>query len=174
MHKAIKMPEVFCMSICRNRTTNCQGRGDGGDVGDDDGALAVGLTEVALARMVRHVVEHLAKSIALEIRAIAVADEEEEHLTLLQHDFLDAQLLAIDAEGHNADELFSYSGNLAKAVSEARAIGLQRGFQVVTAGQIVEFAIEQHTLGVAGDILFGEVHLEIGFEGTIINKVGGT
>ena len=78
------------MSICRDLATNCQSRGDGGDVGDDDRALAVGLTEVALAWMARHVVEHLAKSIALEIGTIAVADEEEEHLTLLQHDLLDA------------------------------------------------------------------------------------
>ena len=157
------------MSICRDVTTNCQGGGNGGDVGDDDGALAVGLTEIALARMARHIVEHLAKSIALEIGTIAVADEEEEHLTLLQHDLLDAQLLAIDAEGHHADELFSHSGNLAKAVFEARAIGFQRGIQIVTVGQIVEFAIEQHTLGVAGNILVGEVHLDIGFEGTIIH-----
>ena len=162
------------MSICRNFATNCQGGGDGGDVRDNDGALAVGLTEIALTRMARHIVEHLAKGIALEIGTIAVADEEEEHLTLLQNDLLDAQLLTIDAEGNHADELFGNSGNLAKAVFEARAIGLQRGFQVVTVGQIVEFAIEQHALGVAGDILFGEVHLEIGFEGTIINKVGGT
>ena len=171
MHKAIKMPEGFYMSICRDGTTNCQGGGDGSDGRDDDGALAVGLTEVALARMARHVTEHPTKGIALEIGAIAVADEEEVHVTLFQHDLLDTQLLAIHAEGHHTDEFFGNSGDLAKTVSEARAIGLQRGFQIVTVGQIVEFAIEQHALGVAGDILLGEVHLNIGFEGAVFYEL---
>ena len=112
------------MSICRDYTTNCQSRSNRGDGRDDDGALAVSLTEIALARMVRHVTEHPTKGIALEIGAIAVADEEEVHVTLLQHDLLDAQLLAIHAEGHHADKFFGNSGYLAKAVSEARAIGL--------------------------------------------------
>ena len=111
------------MSICRNGTTHCQGGGDGGDGRDDDGALAVGLTEVALARMARHITKHLAKGFTLEVGTIAVADEEEVHVTLFQHDLLDTQLLAIDTEGHHADEFFGNSGDLAKTVSEARAIG---------------------------------------------------
>ena len=90
---------------------------------------------------------------------------------MFQHDLLDAQLLAIDTEGHHADKFLGDCGNLAKAVSEARAIGFQRGIQVVTVRQIVEFAIEQHALGVAGDVLIGEIHLDIGFEGAVIDEV---
>ena len=140
------------MSICHNCTTNCQSSSNRGYGSDHDGPLAVGLTEVALARVARHVIEHFTKGLALEIGTIGVADEEEVHVTLLQHDLLDAQLLAIDTEGHHTDQLLGHCGNLTEAVSEARAIGFQRGIQVVTVRQIVEFAIEQHALGVAGDI----------------------
>ena len=107
------------MSICRNRTTNCQSISNRGYGRDHDGTLSVGLTEVALARMVRHIFEYFVKGFALEIGAIGVAHEEEVHLTLFQHDLLDTQLLAIDTEGHHADQLFGNGGNLAKAVSQA-------------------------------------------------------
>ena len=107
------------MSICRNCTTNCQSSSNRGYGSDHDGTLAVGLTEIALARVVRHVIEYFAKGFALEIGAIGVADEKEIHVTLFQHDLLDAQLLAIDTEGHHADKFLGDCGNLAKAVSEA-------------------------------------------------------
>ena len=48
---AIKMPVGFSLSFCRNRTTNCQSIGYRSDWGDDDGTLAIGLTEVALTGM---------------------------------------------------------------------------------------------------------------------------
>ena len=159
------------MSICRNCTTNCQSSSNRGYGSDHDGTLAVGLTEIALARVVRHVIEYFAKGLALEIGTIGVADEEEVHLTLLQHDLLDTQLLALDTEGHHTDKFLGDCGNLTEAVSEACAIGFQRGIQVVTVRQIVEFAIEQHALRVAGDVLIGEIHLDIGFEGAVIDEV---
>ena len=82
------------MSIRHDFTTDCQGGGDGGDVSNNHGTLAVGLTEVAAAHILSHIVDDLAEGFTLIIRTIGNADEVEEHLALFQHEFLNTQLLA--------------------------------------------------------------------------------
>ena len=159
------------MSICRDCATNCQSVAYGGYRGDHYRALAIGLTEVTLTRMVGDIIEYFAKGFTLEVRTIGIADEIEEHLTLLQHDLLDAQLLAIHTERHHADEFFCYIGNGTETVDQTFAIGLEIIIEMVATSQIIKFTIEQHTFRVAGDILIGEVHLDIGFKGAVINPL---
>ena len=165
------MPVGFLLSICRNRTTNCQSFGNRGYWSDNNGTLAINLTEVTLTGMIRDVCEHSSKGLALIVETIGIADEIEEHLLLFEHDFLNAQLFAKYAEGNHIDEFFSYIGDGAKAVDEAFAIGLKIIFEMVAVGKVVEFAVEQHTFGVTGDVLIGEVHLYVGLEGTIVNPL---
>ena len=159
------------MPLCRNRTTDCQSTTYGSNRCDYDRALTIGLTEVAFLGIARYIFKYLAKRFALEIGTIRIADEIEEHLSLFQHDLLDAQLFTIDSERHHTDKFFCHIGNLAKAVSQARPIGFKGGIQIMTVSQIVEFSIEQHTLGVIRNILVGEVHLDIRLESTVIDKV---
>ena len=116
------------------------------------------------------IVEHLAKGIALVIRTVGIVDEIEEHLLLFEHDLLNTQLFTISAEGDNTDEFLGHLRNFAKAVFQATAISSQSSIEVVAIGEIVEFAVEQHTLGVVGDILIREVHLDIAFKGTVVDK----
>ena len=61
------------MSNCRDGATDCQSGGDGGDVCDDDRAFALGLTEIALTRMLRYVIQDTTKGFALEVRTIRIA-----------------------------------------------------------------------------------------------------
>jgi hypothetical protein len=97
--------------------------------------------------------------------------KKEEHMTLFQHDLLNTQLFTIHTERYHTDQFFSHIWDLAKAVSQACPIGFKSGIQIVTVCQIIKFAIEQHTFGGAGDILIREIHLDIGFEGTIVNEI---
>ena len=137
MQLAIKMPGGFCVSICRNCATNCQSSVYGGYRGDHYRALAIGLTEVTLTRMVGDIIEYFAKGFTLEVRTIGIADEIEEHLTLLQHDLLDAQPLAIHTERHHADEFFCHIGDGTETVDQAFAIGFEIIVEMVATSQIV-------------------------------------
>ena len=74
------------MSICQNCTTDCQSGTYRRNLINDDGTLAVGLAEIALARIPGDVVKHLTEGLTLIIRAIGIANEIEIHLLLLQHD----------------------------------------------------------------------------------------
>ena len=164
------MPEGVILSICRNCTTNCQSLLHRRYFSDDDGALAIGLAEIALTGMFRDVFEYSSEGLALIIRTIGIADEIEEHLLLFQHDFLDTQLFARHTKGHHIDEFFGHIRDGAKTVDQPFAVGLQVIVEVVAVSEIVELAIEQHTFGIAGDILIREVHLDIGIEGAIVDK----
>ena len=159
------------MSICHNFTTDCQSGGNGGDVGDDHGTLAVGLTEVAATHILGHIVDDLAEGLTLIVWTIRNADEIEEHLALFEHEFLNTQLLAQHAEGNDINQLFCYFRDGTETVYQTLAISLEVVVEVVAACEIVEFTIEEHALGVAGDVLLGEVHLDIGFEGAIVDPL---
>ena len=161
------------MSICRNRTTNCQSLTYGGDIVDHHRTLAVGLTEIAALHIPGHILDNLAERLTLEIGTIGNTHEIEEHLLLLEHDLLNTQLLAQHTEGHHIDKFLGHIGDGAKTVGQALAIGMEVVVEMVAVGQIVEFAIEQHTLRVAGDILLGEIHLDVGLEGTVIDETYG-
>ena len=113
------------MSICRDCTTNCQSVAYGGYRGDHYRALAISLTEVASAWMIRNIIEYSAEGFTLEVRTIRIADEIEVHMTLFQHDLLDTQLLTIHTERHHADEFFCYIGNGTETVDQTFAIGLE-------------------------------------------------
>ena len=41
---------------------------------------------------------------------------------------------------------------------------------MVAASEVIEFAIEEHALGVAGDVLLREIHLDIGFESAVVDE----
>ena len=164
------MPKGFYVSICRNCTTNCQRVGYGGYWSDDNGTLAISLAEVALTGVTGDVIEDAPEGLALEIGAIGIADEVEEHLLLLEHDLLDAQLFAKHAEGYDIDEFLGHIGDGTKAVDETFAVGFEIVIEVLAVGEVVEFAVEQHALGIAGDVEFGEVHLDVGLEGTVVDE----
>ena len=149
------------MSACHNILTDCQGGGNGGDVGDDDGTLACGLMEVALTGVGGYIAEDATEGLALEVGAVGIAHEIEVHPSLFEDDFLDAELFATDTQGNHTNQFFGHLRDLAKAVCQTLTIGSQGILQVVTASEVVEFAVEQHTLGVAGDVEVGEVHLEV-------------
>ena len=83
---------------------------------DDDGTFAFGLAEVATTGMARHVVENPAESLALIIGTLVVAHEVEVHILLLEHDFLDAQLFALHAERHHADQFLGHRRDSPKTV----------------------------------------------------------
>ena len=158
------------MSACHNILTDCQGGGDGGDVGDDDGTLTSGLVEVAATGVAAHVAEDAPKSFALEVRAIGIGHKVEVHLRLFEEYFLDAELLATDTQGNHTNQFFGNVWNGTKSVSKAATIGVEVVVKVLAGSEVVEFAIEQHALGVAGDVEVGEVHLKVGLEGAVIDE----
>jgi hypothetical protein len=161
------------MSICQNFATDCQSRGNRGNIGDDDGTLSCSLVEVAATGVAAHVVEDAPKSFALEVRAIGIGHKVEVHLRLFEEYLLDAELFAADAQGNNADEFFGNVWNGTKSVSKAATIGVEVVVKVLAGSEVVEFAIEQHALGVAGDVEVGEVHLKVGLEGAVIDVIRG-
>ena len=117
--------------------------------------------------------EYAAKGIALEVRTIIARHEVEVHLLLLEHNLLDAKLLASHAKGNHQYQLFANGRNRTKTVYKALAIGIELEIELGAIGQIVELAIEQHALGIAGHILIGEVHLDVGIEGAIVDPRAG-
>ena len=159
--------QFIFLSIRQNVATDCQRIADGGNGGDNHRALATSLVEISLARMGGYIVEDAAEGFALEIRTIGVVDEIEVHLSLFEDDLLDAELFAADTERHHTNQFFAYLWYLSETVCQALAIRSQCIFKVIAASQIVEFAIQQHALGIRGHILIGEVHLEIGLEGAV-------
>ena len=156
------------MSICCDCTTNCQSVVYRSYRCDHYRTFAIGLMEIAFLGIVRYIFKYFAKGVTLEIRAIRIADEIEIHETLFQHDFLDAQLFAKHAKGYDIDELFGYAGDGTETVDQAFAIGFEIIVEMIATSQIIKLAIEQHTLRGTGHILIGEVHLDIGFESTVI------
>ena len=158
------------MSRWQNLATDCQSRGNGGHVGDDDGTLSCSLVEVAATGVAAHVVEDAPKSFALEVRAIGIGHKVEVHLRLFEEYLLDAELFAADTQGNDADEFFGDIGDGTETVCEAAAVSGEVVVEVLAGGEVVEFAVEQHTLGVAGDVEVGEVHLEVGLEGAVVDK----
>ena len=129
--------------------------------------------EVAATGVAAHVVEDAPKSFALEVRAIGIGHKVEVHLRLFEEYLLDAELFAADAQGNNADEFFGNVWNGTKSVSKAATIGVEVVVKVLAGSEVVEFAIEQHALGVAGDVEVGEVHLKVGLEGAVIDVIRG-
>ena len=149
------------MSICQNCTTDCQRIVHGGDVGNHHRPFAVGFAKVAAAHVFGQEFQYPSEDVALVIGTIRITDEEEEHLLLFEHDLLDTKTLAEHTEWNHADEFLGHLGDLAEAVFQTVAVGLKGSLQVVAVSQVVEFAVEQHTLGVVGDILVREEHLDI-------------
>ena len=158
------------MSICCNCATNCQSVTYRGNRRNYYRALTIGLTEIAFFGIARYIFEYFTKGFTLEVRAIGIADEIEIHVTLFQHDLLDPQLLTKYAKGYDIDKLFGNVGDGTETVDQAFAIGFEIIVEMVATSQIVEFAIEQHTFGIIRDVLIGEVHLDIGFKGAVVNK----
>ena len=104
------MPKGFYMSICRNRTTNCQRSLNRFDRSDNDGTLAIGLTEVALAGILGDIFQHSAEGLALIVGTIVITDEIKIHFLLLKHNLLHTQLFAIDSEGNHTDQFLCNIG----------------------------------------------------------------
>jgi len=112
------------MSGWQDGVTDCQGGGDGGDVGDDDGTLTSGFVEVAATGVTGYVVEDVTKGLTLEVGTVGIRDEIEVHLRLFEYNLLNTKLFATDTQGNNADEFFGDLRDLAKAVDKAGAIGI--------------------------------------------------
>ena len=120
--------------------------------------------------MVGEVLKNTSEGLALIIGAVGIADEVEEHLLLFEHDLLDTETFAKHTKGHNADEFLGHHGNLAEAVFQSRAIGFKGRIEVMTIGEVVEFAVEQHTFGVVRHVLVREIHLDVGLQGAVIDE----
>ena len=159
------------MSGWQNFATDCQSIAHGGHIGDDDGTLAGSLVEVAAFGVVAHVVEDAPKGLALEVGAVGIGHKVEVHLRLFEEYLLDAELFAADTQGNDADEFFGNVRDSAETVCETAAVGGEVIVEMLAGGEVVEFAVEQHALGVAGDVEVGEVHLEVGLEGAVVNVI---
>ena len=129
--------------------------------------------EVATTGVVTHVVEDAPKSLALEVRTFGIGHKVEVHLRLFEEYLLDAELFATDAQGNDADKFFGNVGDGTETVCKATTVGFEVIVKVLAGGEVVEFAVEQHTLGVTGDVEVGEVHLEVGLEGAVVNIIRG-
>ena len=95
-----------------------------------------------------------------------VADEEQEHAPLLQQDFLATEVHANATQANDLQQFLSHMGDGAETVLQPLTIGIE--LTVVT--HMVQLTIEQHALGIAGHILIGEVHLQVGLEGAVGNE----
>ena len=102
--------------------------------------------EIALTGMAGHIVEDESKGFALEIWTVRIGYKIQVHLRLLEDNLLDAELLAIDTERNNPDQFFGDFRNLSETVCQALTIGGKGVVEMITAGEAVEFAIEQHAL----------------------------
>ena len=92
--------------------------------------------------MLGYVIEYTAEGFALIVKTIGITDEIEEHLLLLQHDLLNAQLLTEHTERHHINQFLSNIRDGAETVYQPFAIGLQIIIEVIAISEVVEFAVE--------------------------------
>ena len=120
--------------------------------------------------MIGEVTKNTTEGLTLIIRAVRIADEVKEHLLLLEHDLFNTKTLAKYTKGDNADQFLGHLRNLAKTVAQTGTIGFKGHIEVMAIGKVVEFTVKQHPFRVIRHILFREEHLNVGLQGTVIDK----
>ena len=107
--------------------------------------------------------EHLA---AIE-RTVHIAHKLQLHGTLLEHDLLTTQRLAQSAQTYHMHQLIRLPKNRTETVDHSLAEFSHLFFTL----QMVEFTIEQHSLGTTRHIGIREIGLQVTLHGTVIHEV---
>src|SRR5699024_9223074 len=129
--------------------------------------LAVLLTQIAVTRILAHVINHLAKSRTLIIRTFLITDKEQSHSSGFQEYFFHPQPFSQSAQRYDTQKFQPFGRNLSETVLQP----CLESEQVLIQFQSVQFTIKQHTFAAAGDILIREKQFQITFHLTFIHKV---
>ena len=107
--------------------------------------------------------EHLA---AIE-RTVHIAHKLQLHGTLLEHDLLTTQRLAQSAQTYHTHQLIRLPRNRTETVNHS----LTEFSHLLFTLQMVEFAVEQHSLRTTRHVGIREIGLQISLHGTVIHEV---
>jgi hypothetical protein len=99
-----------------------EGGFDGGDVGDEEGALVMEVTELAATGVLSHEREDGIKGRTLIKRTIGIGDEKQRHAPLFQHNLLTTELLPESTQRHYAHQFLTHLRHWSKAVNQPTAI----------------------------------------------------
>jgi len=140
-----------------------EGGFDGGDVGDEEGALVVEVTELAATGVLGHEREDGIKGRTLIKRTIGIGDEKQRHAPLFQHNLLTTELLTESTQRYYAHQFLTHLRYRPEAVNQSTAICRQLLIRM----QVVEFPIQQHPLTIRRHILVREIEGEVGVKGSL-------
>ena len=92
---------VYLSLLFRNIIQHLDCFANGRHIGHHHRALAILFAKVAAAHVSSDIIKNLTERLTLIERASGIADEVEEHTSLLQHDLLAAQMLATSAQANH-------------------------------------------------------------------------
>ena len=131
--------------------------------------MAAAVLKGTAARIVHHIVDDVAKRLALIVGAVRLRDKLHAHRALLEDDLLTTLVFAQPAKGYHLHELLALRRHWTKAVGEPLTVSCQ----VIIGLDVVELTVKQHALTAARHIGLGEVHLQVALHGAVLDKVAG-
>ena len=136
-------------------------------VADAKVALVVLFLQGTILDMGSGISEYTGEHLAAIERTIHIAHKLQLHGTLLEHDFLTTQRLAQSAQTYHTHQLIRLPRNRTETVDHS----LTEFSHLLFTLQMVEFAVEQHSLRTTRHVGIRKIGLQITLHGTVIHEI---